>query len=52
MDNTNALEQEQAMQGGYHGQGSSLMRKLNHLFHLAILMGLNGLILTFDLREN
>jgi hypothetical protein len=44
MDNTNALEQEQAMQGGYHGQGNSLMRKLNLFFHLLLLMGLNGSI--------
>ena len=45
MDSTNAQGLEQALQGGYHGQENSLMRKLNLFFHLASLMALNGSIL-------
>jgi len=48
MDSTNAQDQEQVTRGEYHGQGSSLMRKLSHLFPLAILMALNGSIFLFD----
>lgn len=42
MVNTSAQDQEQAFQEGYHGQGNLQMRKPNLLFHLAILMALNG----------
>jgi len=48
MDSTNAQDQEQATRGEYHGQGSSVTRKLSLLFHLAILMALNGSISLFD----
>jgi hypothetical protein len=44
MDNTNAQDLEQTLQGEYHGQENSLMRKLNLFFHLLLLMGLNGSI--------
>jgi hypothetical protein len=44
MDNTNAQGLEQTLQGEYHGQENSLMRKLNLFFHLLLLMGLNGSI--------
>lgn len=47
MDSTNAQDQEQATRGEYHGQGSSLMRKLSLLFHLATLIALNGSISVF-----
>lgn len=43
MGNTNAQDQELALQEEFHGQENSLMRKLSLLFHLATLMGLNGL---------
>ena len=42
MGNTSAQDQELALQGGYHGQGNLLMRKLSLFFHLASLMGPNG----------
>ena len=52
MDSTNAQDQEQATRGEYHGQGSSVTRKLSLLFHLAILMALNGSISLFDFIDN
>jgi hypothetical protein len=42
MGNTSVQEQEQALQGGYHGPGNLLLRKPSLLSHLASLMGLNG----------
>jgi len=44
MDNTNAQDLEQVLQGEYHGQENSLMKKLDLFFHLTLLMGLNGSI--------
>ena len=42
MVSTNAQDQEQALQAGFHGQENLLMRKPNLLFLLVSLMGLNG----------
>lgn len=42
MDNTNAVDQGPDLQEEFHGQESLLMKKLSLLFHLALLMVLNG----------
>ena len=42
MGNTSVQDQEQGLQGGYHGQGNLLMRKPSLFFHLTSLMAPNG----------
>jgi len=42
MDSTSAQDLVQILQGEFHGQENSLMRKLHLFCHLASLMGLNG----------
>ena len=44
MGNINVVDQGPHLQGEYHGQESSVMKKLSLFFHLASLMVLNGLI--------
>jgi len=52
MDNTNAQDLEQVLQGEYHGQENSLMKKLDLFFHLTLLMGLNGSIFSLIIHDD
>jgi hypothetical protein len=42
MDNTSVGDQGLLSEGEFHGLGSSLTTRLNHLFHLVSLTAMNG----------